>query len=166
MKKYYLAYGSNLSVRQMCLRCPNAIYVGKATIPDYQLLFKGSGSGNYLTIEPKKGFDVPVLVWEITQSDEGRLDVYEGYPGFYYKKTFQVDLLTLTDGSKMGTIEAEAYIMHENRKLGAPSLHYLDVCFAGYNLFGFDLGYLRDAVCASAPASAAKQLLKGCGFFE
>ena len=48
--KYYLAYGSNLSVRQMLHRCPDAVYVGTAEIPDYQLLFKGSKTGNYLTI--------------------------------------------------------------------------------------------------------------------
>lgn len=53
MSKYYLAYGSNLSVAQMAQRCPDAVYVGTAVLTDYQLLFKGSQSGNYLTVEPK-----------------------------------------------------------------------------------------------------------------
>ena len=61
-EKYYLAYGSNLSIAQMVQRCPYAVYVGKATIPNYQLLFKGSQSGSYLTIEKKEGSSVPVLV--------------------------------------------------------------------------------------------------------
>ena len=64
-EKYYLAYGSNLSIAQMVQRCPYAVYVGKATIEGYQLLFKGSQSGSYLTIEKKKGSSVPVLVWNI-----------------------------------------------------------------------------------------------------
>lgn len=55
MSKYYLAYGSNLSVAQMAQRCPDAVYVGTAVLNDYRLLFKGSQSGNYLTVEPKKG---------------------------------------------------------------------------------------------------------------
>ena len=55
MKKYYLAYGSNLNVRQMALRCPTAKPVGTAVIKDYGLLFKGSKTGAYLTIEPKSG---------------------------------------------------------------------------------------------------------------
>lgn len=54
-KKYYLAYGSNLSMGQMAERCPDAVYVGTAEIADYQLLFKGSLTGSYLTIEKKKG---------------------------------------------------------------------------------------------------------------
>ena len=73
--KYYLAYGSNLSVRQMLHRCPDAVYVGTAEITDYQLLFKGSKTGNYLTIEPKPGYRVPVVVWKNSDSDERCLEI-------------------------------------------------------------------------------------------
>ena len=89
------AYGSNLSMAQMAQRCPDAIYVGTAEIKDYQLLFKGSQSGSYLTVEPKKGSTVPVLVWRISERDEHYLDRYEGYPSFYYKKTMEVEVLFL-----------------------------------------------------------------------
>ena len=54
MNKYYLAYGSNLSMAQMAQRCPDAVYVGTAELKDYQLLFKGSQSGSYLTVEPRR----------------------------------------------------------------------------------------------------------------
>ena len=40
MKKYYLAYGSNLDIRQMRYRCPNARVVGISAISDYELLYK------------------------------------------------------------------------------------------------------------------------------
>ena len=50
MKRYYLAYGSNLNIAQMQFRCPDATVVGTAVIPDYELLFKGSLTGAYLTI--------------------------------------------------------------------------------------------------------------------
>ena len=46
MKKFYLAYGSNLNVEQMQFRCPDARIVGTAEIPNYQLLFKGSKTGS------------------------------------------------------------------------------------------------------------------------
>lgn len=62
MKRYYLAYGSNLNVRQMAWRYPTAKAVGTAIIKDYELLFKGSKTGAYLTIEPKSGAEVPVAV--------------------------------------------------------------------------------------------------------
>ena len=90
MKKYYIAYGSNLNVEQMRYRCPDARIVGTSVIPDYQLLFKGSKTGSYLTIEKKKGASVPVAVWEVSEHDEQRLDAYEGYPNFYYKTDMQL----------------------------------------------------------------------------
>lgn len=40
MKKYYLAYGSNLNVEQMKRRCPNAIKIGATYINDYKLEFR------------------------------------------------------------------------------------------------------------------------------
>ena len=85
VKKYYVAYGSNLNVKQMIMRCPNARIVGTSEIPDYELLFKGSKTGSYLTIEPKAGASVPVGVWKVNNTDEAALDRYEGFPTFYYK---------------------------------------------------------------------------------
>ena len=85
-KRYYIAYGSTLNIRQMLMRCPDARVVGTSVIEDYQLLFKGSKTGSYLTIEPKEGSSVPVAVWSVSATDELALDRYEGYPSFYYKK--------------------------------------------------------------------------------
>lgn len=76
MKKFYLAYGSNLNVKQMQFRCPDARIVGTAEIPNYQLLFKGSKTGSYLTIEPKQGCTVPAAVWSVSERDELALDRY------------------------------------------------------------------------------------------
>ena len=82
MKKYYLAYGSNLNVEQMKHRCPDAKPIGTAWISGYQLLFKGSKTGSYLTIEKAEKSKVPVAVWEVSESDERRLDLYEGATRF------------------------------------------------------------------------------------
>lgn len=85
-KRYYIAYGSNLNIRQMKMRCPSARIIGTAEIPDYELLFKGSKTGSYLTVEPKAGESVPVAVWETTAEDEEALDRYEGFPTFITKQ--------------------------------------------------------------------------------
>ena len=114
MNKYYLAYGSNLSMAQMAQRCPDAVYVGTAELKDYQLLFKGSQSGSYLTVEPKKGSMVPVLVWRISERDEHYLDRYEGYPSFYYKKTMEVEVQSFIGEKTDDVTEAIIYIMHED----------------------------------------------------
>lgn len=137
---YYIAYGSNLNVEQMNCRCPGAKMVGTAVLKDYRLLFKGSQTGSYLTIEKAPGHDVPVGVWHVTKDDEKALDRYEGYPRFYYKKNFMLDC---SDGKRHRCM---AYIMHEDRLMGIPNLYYVRVCQQGYRDFGFDENYLIEAV--------------------
>lgn len=144
-KRYYIAYGSNLNVPQMRMRCPKARILGTSVIEDYQLLFKGSKTGSYLTIEPKTGAEVPVAVWEVTETDEKELDRYEGYPNFYYKKDMTLDIKGIKTG-KIRRREAFVYIMHEERKLGIPSRYYVKTCLDGYRAFGFDEKYLFDAI--------------------
>ena len=58
----YIAYGSNMVEEQMAHRCPGAKPIGITAIPDYQLLYKGSKTGAYLTIEPKKNGIVMMCV--------------------------------------------------------------------------------------------------------
>ena len=145
MKYFYLAYGSNLNVRQMKLRCPTARVVGTAEIKDYELFFKGSQTGSYLTIEPKKGGIVPVAVWEVQEQDVRRLDAYEGFPKFYYKKDMEIRYKGIRTG-RHRTVTAFVYIMHEDREIGIPSNRYISTCIEGYNDFGFNLNILFDAV--------------------
>ena len=49
-KKLYIAYGSNLNLKQMKYRCPTAKLVGKGTIENYELQFKGMPHCSYATI--------------------------------------------------------------------------------------------------------------------
>ena len=136
MKRLYLAYGSNLNLDQMKFRCPDAKIIGTGKISDYELLFKGSLTGSYLTIEKKPGAYVPVAIWETSEADERTLDVYEGCPRFYYKK-----LLTIPCRDKSGKVHnrtAYVYIMHEDRKIGVPRNEYVEACMEGYKAFGFD----------------------------
>ena len=144
-KRYYIAYGSNLSIPQMRMRCPGARIIGTSVIEDYQLLFKGSKTGSYLTIEPMEGAEVPVVIWEVTETDEKALDRYEGYPNFYYKKEMTLDIKGIRTG-KVRRRDAFAYIMHEERELGIPSWYYVNTCLDGYRAFGFDEKYLFDAI--------------------
>lgn len=144
-KRYYIAYGSNLNIEQMKVRCPNARVIGTAVIKDYQLLFKGSRTGSYLTIEPKAGASVPVAVWEVTEACEASLDRYEGYPTFYYKKNMTLDIKGIKTG-KVRRRTAFVYIMHEERELGIPSHYYVKTCINGYRSFGFDEKHIFDAI--------------------
>lgn len=135
--KHYIAYGSNLNIQQMGYRCPSASPIGSAVIKGYDLVYKGSKTGAYLTIEEGDG-EVPVGVWEVSPSDEKALDFYEGYPRFYYKKEIKVEV----DGKE---IDAFVYIMRENRPYGIPSEWYIEDCRKGYEDFGLDVRYLDKA---------------------
>lgn len=135
MKRYYGAYGSNLNIKQMKVRCPGAKVLGQTNLKGYRLMFKGSKTGAYLTIEKAKGYNVPLGIWEVTEADELNLDRYEGYPHFYYKKEFKADI---------GIVFI--YIMHENRELGLPTLNYVNTCLKGYDDFGFDDKILFEAI--------------------
>lgn len=148
-KRLYVAYGSNLNLRQMKLRCPTAKVYGKGILKDYRLLFKGSSENAYLTVESKIGEEVPVVIWEIEPEDELSLDRYEGYPGFYYKKDLEVELETKE------VVTAMVYIMTNSRThLNIPSKYYFEVVKEGYESFGFDIKIIEEALKVS----------KGSGF--
>ena len=85
----YVAYGSNMNLEQMAVRCPGARLVGTGLLRGYQLEFN-----RHATIVPinDPGVAVPVAVWEITAQHEDRLDSYEGYPRYYRKLSCTVDL--------------------------------------------------------------------------
>ena len=143
----YIAYGSNMDLDQMDVRCPGAAYVDTVELDGWRLMFKGSLSGNYATVEREPGCKVPALLWEIDEQHEKSLDRYEGFPNFYYKV-----MVTLP---KYGT--AMMYVMHDNRKLGLPSRHYYGVLHKAYKLFKFDMKILNEAMDYSAGEPQFKQ---------
>ena len=143
-KRYYIAYGSNLNVRQMRMRCHSARIIGTSSLKDYELLFKGSKTGSYLTVEKKFGGAIPVAVWEVTAEDERALDRYEGFPTFYYKKELTLPIKGIRTG-KVRNRRVFVYIMHEERPIGIPSLAYMQICLEGYDDFGFNRQPLIEA---------------------
>ena len=71
----YGAYGSNLNVAQMELRCPNAKRVGTMRLDDWRLVFR-----RVADIEPCEGESVELGLWQITEECLEALDRYEGFP--------------------------------------------------------------------------------------
>lgn len=84
----YFAYGSNMDVDQMADRCPKAIFVGTAALPDNEFALDSEGVA---TIVPSCGRMVYGVLWLIANSDECYLDAYEGVgTGCYRKATLRV----------------------------------------------------------------------------
>ena len=65
-------------------------------------------------------------------------------PNFYYKRTIQA-VKTDENGIRTGITRGMAYIMHEERKFGTPSTHYLEILAKAYEKFGFDGEILGEA---------------------
>ena len=146
-KRYNIAYGSNLSEELMVARCPNARIVGKAILQDWKLVFKGAA-----TIEPCEGSLVPVLVWEITEPGERRLDACEGVPHYYFKRDLEIRMTGL-HGRNPRTVTAMVYIMADGHRIHLPSKGYYDVLDTGYERFGFDKRILRTALMEAKEAT-------------
>lgn len=137
---YYLAYGSNLSEKQMAKRCPDAKIVGKTMLKDYQLVFR-----THANVEKHKGAKVPALIWDISEKDEKRLDRYEGYPKYYIKKSADVRMTDL-NGKKTKKISAMLYVMNGKPDKARPTWDYYNTIAEGYHRFGFDGIFLLQAL--------------------
>ena len=125
MGKLYIAYASNLNLAQMVARCPSASVYAKGVLNNWELMYRGNKANSHATIIRKQGSTVPVLVWEIQPTDEHRLDIYEGYPHYYFKK----DIMVTIAGKKK---KAMVYIMDEKQLPGRPSTQYVQTILQGY----------------------------------
>ena len=101
LEELYFAYGSNLNLGQMAVRCPQAEVVGKAVLEGYELAFRRG----VLTVLPKEGSRVDGLLWRVNDRDEQELDRYEGYPNLYRKEA-------LTVQTEHGPLSVIAYAMN------------------------------------------------------
>lgn len=158
--KLYVAYGSNMDAEQMEVRCPWARLYGKGVLQGYRLTFRKSQTGYYATIEkdPAGCGCVPVLLWIITDEDELRLDLYEGFPRLYRKEPIEVEeVYSYTPSAghvpdqwiPRGTLHGMVYRLDAGRPLGRPSTNYMNVIAGAYRFYGFDMRMLLDAYAYS-----------------
>lgn len=139
---FYFAFGSNLHLPQMQVRCPACKVHQPAVLADHRLVFCGHSSrwgGGSASIAPTPGAQVPGLVYRLSPADLSRLDGFEGYPTTYTRHTVTV---AAKDGSEL---EALTY----RRVTGdarPPSLRYFHQIWRGYKAFGLDDAPLLSAL--------------------
>lgn len=139
MSRLYVAYGSNLHLAQMAARCPSATIFSTGRLNNWELLYRGREGNAHATIARKKGSSVPVLVWNIEPADEQRLDMYEGYPRYYFKQDVMVDI----GGQKK---KAMVYIMDLRQKAARPSHRYVETIRQGYRDNNLDMEYFEESL--------------------
>lgn len=74
LRHLYFAYGSNLCVRQMARRCPDAADPRPAVLADHDWLINQRGVA---TVEPLAGNQVHGVLWQISDGDLATLDSAE-----------------------------------------------------------------------------------------
>ena len=129
----YFAYGSNLHHFQMKRRCKDSIFLKKINLKDFRLTFRSKYRA--ADIEPKKNSIVPGGLFEISKSDEKKLDIYEDFPILYKKYYF------LYYGKKVMT-----YTMTKKTPFRFPTERYLNVVKRGYKDCKLDLKFLKKAL--------------------
>ena len=129
----YFAYGSNLHHKQMKRRCKDSIFLKKINLKDFKLTFRSKYRA--ADIEPKKNSVVPGGLFEISKSDEKKLDVYEDFPTLYKKHYF------LYYGKKVMT-----YTMVRKSTFKFPTERYLNIVKRGYKDCNLDGKYLKKAL--------------------
>jgi gamma-glutamylcyclotransferase (GGCT)/AIG2-like uncharacterized protein YtfP len=115
----YFAYGSNLNHFQMKRRCKDSIFLKKINLKHFRLTFRSKYRA--ADIEQKKNSFVPGGLFEISKSDEKKLDVYEDFPNLYRKHYFYYY------GKKIMT-----YIMVKKSPFKFPTERYLNIVKKGY----------------------------------
>ena len=103
------------------------------------MVYRGRKTNAHATIIRKQGSSVPVLIWEIQPKDEYHLDIYEGYPHYYFKKNIMVDI----EGRKK---KAMVYIMDEKQMPGKPSDQYIRTILQGYKDNDMDIRIFQKAL--------------------
>ena len=129
----YFAYGSNLNHFQMKRRCKDSFFLKKINLKDFKLTFRSKYRA--ADIEFKKNSTVPGGLFEISKSDEKKLDVYEDFPNLYKKFYF------LHYGKKVMT-----YTMNKKTPFRFPTDRYLNIVKQGYIDCKLDKKYLNRAL--------------------
>ena len=129
----YFAYGSNLNHFQMKRRCKDSLFLKKMNLKDFKLTFRSKYRA--ADIEKNKNSFVPGGLFEISKSDEKKLDVYEDYPTLYKKHYFYYY------GKKVMT-----YTMNKKTPFRYPTERYLNIVKQGYKDCKLNLKFLKKAL--------------------
>ena len=142
----YAAYGSNLDPGQMADRCPHSPLRGTGWLTGWRLTFGGEGwDGALPTVVEEEGSQVFVALYDVTDSDEASLDVWESADSGLYRK------LRLTVATLDGEQVAWVYVL-DDFEGGLPSARTIGLLSSAAEVAGAPDDYvaaLRSRPCNS-----------------
>lgn len=123
----YFAYGSNMNLKQMKIRCPDARFIRRAYLEGFKFVYDGFSQfrgGAVANIAKDRESTVWGALFEITELCLDALDKFEGYPYVYDRKV----LIVKDDEGN----EYQAWVyLREPREEGKPSKHYFQIVLEG-----------------------------------
>jgi gamma-glutamylcyclotransferase (GGCT)/AIG2-like uncharacterized protein YtfP len=136
---------------QMAHRCPHSPQEGTGWLEGWRLTFGGEDlgwEGALATVVEDAGHRVFVVLYEVSDTDEAALDMWDGATLGYYRKT-KVRVSALD-----GDVVAWLYVLNDYEG-GLPSARYLGIMADAAEAAGAPEDYvtwLRERPCASVGA--------------
>lgn len=129
----YFAYGSNMDIAQMDIRCPGGYKVlGDALLPDFKFIINQRGVANIIPQKESKVFGV---LFNLNTTCLGVLDRYEGYPYFYTREKLPIEV-------KDKIFKPWVYIDKNALEIGKSRTMYLERIILAAESFNFPKDYV------------------------
>lgn len=130
--RLYFAYGSNLNLEQMRVRCPKHQVIGPARLPGYRLGFYGysmNWDGAVATIIAEAGAEVWGVLYQLNIGDWGQLDRFENVKDDGTGDYFHMPVEVINQQGELQ--EATAYVKATLGTTVCPSTEYLQTILQG-----------------------------------
>ena len=123
-------------------RCPKAVYMGKAILPNWEVQFNflsRTYNGGVTGIEPAITKLVRGVLYEVSNEELLHLDTIEGIPeGIYYRQTIYV----VDESGKM--VKVATYRTTNPKGPFKPTKKYVGLMIKGAKEHGLDPSYIKE----------------------
>ncbi|MGE4570317.1 MAG: gamma-glutamylcyclotransferase family protein [Gammaproteobacteria bacterium] len=148
-RRYYFAYGSNLSKSQMVARCPDSEYLISGKLIDYCWFINERG---YANIKPSKGDFVLGEIFSLSEKDIELLDVYESVDeGMYHHEALSIQI-------QEGHCDCLVYV-DLNQLLGEPQFEYIRRINQGIQSAHLPMDYVNKYIRPYVPSDKVSEKL-------
>ncbi|MBA7636133.1 hypothetical protein ES703_43748 [subsurface metagenome] len=138
----YFSYGSFLDSENLKKHAPNAKYVKRATLNEFEVQFNflsKTYDGGVTGVEPASGKKALGVLYDVPHNEIEKLDIIEGVlTGIYYRQTVTV---IDEDGDEH---RAETYRTTDPKGPFTPTRRYLGLMINGTKEHGLDPNYIKE----------------------
>ena len=138
----YFSYGSFLDFETLKKHAPNAKYMKRAVLLDFEVQFNflsKTYDGGVTGVEPAVGKKALGVLYNVPPDEIEKLDIIEGVPsGIYYRETVTV---VDEDGNEH---RAETYRTTDPMGPFTPTRRYLGLMIKGAKEHGLDPDYIKE----------------------